>query len=455
MGVLNNEAAEREANKIAFQFKDSNDVIRDMSRAYNTDFSNIRIHTDESADAKVRSAGRDAVASGNDIFFGRGIYESKDPASNALLAHELAHTMQQGSVMSEGAVSESAPMGAEQGGLISWFKNWRDKRKRRKAIKKGTFVHSDEERDAIMSDFKRPNLTTTNGKDWMKKNENGELVTVPKAASWPSDKKFIDSKFRDKWNYQRKMAMPRWYYSERPSEEAYGEMSELFPQMISDSDKSTTEEGALVNFGLRNTGFDVGKKHTELSEKIFDIDNYRNYFKAMSNGGIDYQAILDNSEEWIKPGFGSKIGISKEISEMSKDLMDLIFGNLKTNEGTEYLSFMLDGISGAKVFDQNKEDNKFTPMNYMLNTIFTNQIMKFNSIYQTMPGEDGTVDTNRIKVIMQATKNLQELPLIQRMSDDQRNALPSELKKLYRQYLILESQLKEKVNEFREQKTKK
>lgn len=118
------DAAEREANEIAFRFQNSNDVMGDMSRAYHVDFSNIRIHTDGAADSKVKAAGKDALAKGNDLFFGKGIFESNDPGSKGLLAHELAHTMQQGAAQGgEGAVSEMAPMGAEQGGkLWDWFK---------------------------------------------------------------------------------------------------------------------------------------------------------------------------------------------------------------------------------------------------------------------------------------------------------------------------------------------
>lgn len=119
--------AEREANEIAFRFQDSSDVMADMGRAYHVDFSNINIHTDSAADSKVKAAGKDALTKGNDLFFGKGILESGDPAGKGLLAHELAHTMQQGAAASdmaggEAPVSEMAPMGAEQGGLLDWFK---------------------------------------------------------------------------------------------------------------------------------------------------------------------------------------------------------------------------------------------------------------------------------------------------------------------------------------------
>lgn len=124
--LLQDLAAEKEANEIGSKFMQSSDVVSDMSNEYGVDFSNVSIHHDESAAGKVSERGVDAFASGNDIFFGRGVLESNSPESRGLLAHELTHTMQQ-----DGAdgVSQSAPEGAEQGGLISWFKSLFGKKK--------------------------------------------------------------------------------------------------------------------------------------------------------------------------------------------------------------------------------------------------------------------------------------------------------------------------------------
>lgn len=119
---FNPERAEREANEIGSKFAHSSDVVKDMSRAYRVDFSNIRIHTDNHADSMVRAAGKDALAQGRDIFFGKGIFESGEPAAKELVAHEFAHTMQQG-VVGDAAVMESVPMGVAQGGrLRDWFR---------------------------------------------------------------------------------------------------------------------------------------------------------------------------------------------------------------------------------------------------------------------------------------------------------------------------------------------
>lgn len=122
-------AAEREANDIGRKFMNSTDVVGDMSRAYGADLSAVKIHTDSAAAGMAEQRGVDAFSTGKDVFFGRGIFDKNDPASRGLLAHELSHSLQQGVGGSMGGMQQSAPVGAEQGGLISWFRD----RKRKKA----------------------------------------------------------------------------------------------------------------------------------------------------------------------------------------------------------------------------------------------------------------------------------------------------------------------------------
>ena len=114
-------AAEKEATDIGAKFMHSSDVVGDMSRAYGRDLSSVRIHTDESAARGAAERGVDAFSTGKDVFFARGAFDRSDPASRGLLAHELSHSMQQGVGGGAPALTQSAPMGAEQGGLREWF----------------------------------------------------------------------------------------------------------------------------------------------------------------------------------------------------------------------------------------------------------------------------------------------------------------------------------------------
>ena len=151
-------AAEREANDVGKKFMHSSDVVGDMSRAYGTDLSGVRLHTDGAAAQKAAQRGVDAFSTGGDIFFGHGTFDRNDPASQGLLAHELSHSLQQG-FGEQGGVSQSAPMGAEQGGLLDFFRglfgkkrtpaqeDWdREKQKRLDAL---------DAQDAMAADWKR------------------------------------------------------------------------------------------------------------------------------------------------------------------------------------------------------------------------------------------------------------------------------------------------------------
>lgn len=115
-------AAEQEATDVGRQFMHSQDVIGDMSSAFGQDLSSVRIHTDTGAARRAAERGVDAFSTGRDIYFAQGAYDRGDPASRGLLAHELSHSLQQGVGGGEGIMAQSAPMGAEQGGFLDWFK---------------------------------------------------------------------------------------------------------------------------------------------------------------------------------------------------------------------------------------------------------------------------------------------------------------------------------------------
>jgi hypothetical protein len=59
------------------------------------DFSRVRVHIGDPAAAASRELGARAFTSGNDIVFARGQYAPRTRPGNRLLAHELAHVVQQ------------------------------------------------------------------------------------------------------------------------------------------------------------------------------------------------------------------------------------------------------------------------------------------------------------------------------------------------------------------------
>ena len=71
------------------------DLRERFESSLNADLSSVRVHTgDESASAN-KAVGARAYTVGNDIHFGAGQYQPDDPFGMHLLAHEVAHTVQQ------------------------------------------------------------------------------------------------------------------------------------------------------------------------------------------------------------------------------------------------------------------------------------------------------------------------------------------------------------------------
>jgi uncharacterized protein DUF4157 len=67
------------------------------------DFSRVRIHADEAAAGSARALRANAYSVGRDVVFGSGGYEPETTRGRMLLAHELAHVVQQGAADGRGA----------------------------------------------------------------------------------------------------------------------------------------------------------------------------------------------------------------------------------------------------------------------------------------------------------------------------------------------------------------
>jgi hypothetical protein len=70
-------------------------VQADMGARLGHDFGAVRVHTDAMAAASARQLNARAFTVGRDIVFGAGQFAPSTPAGRALLAHELAHVVQQ------------------------------------------------------------------------------------------------------------------------------------------------------------------------------------------------------------------------------------------------------------------------------------------------------------------------------------------------------------------------
>jgi len=70
-------------------------VRRQMEDGFGHDFSRVRVHTGTAADASARAVAAHAYAAGNNIVFANGQYAPSQTAGQRLIAHELAHVVQQ------------------------------------------------------------------------------------------------------------------------------------------------------------------------------------------------------------------------------------------------------------------------------------------------------------------------------------------------------------------------
>jgi hypothetical protein len=86
-----------------------------MESSFGTDFAGVRLHTDALAAESAAKISAHAYTSGKDIVFAQGSYDPGTPAGQRLIAHELAHVVQQGSgqvagtLTADGSLSISNP----------------------------------------------------------------------------------------------------------------------------------------------------------------------------------------------------------------------------------------------------------------------------------------------------------------------------------------------------------
>ena len=73
------------------------------------DLSDVRVHTDDTADKLNRSVSARAFATGTDVYFAKGEYNPGSADGDKLIAHELAHVVQQRGSSSSGPLTVSEP----------------------------------------------------------------------------------------------------------------------------------------------------------------------------------------------------------------------------------------------------------------------------------------------------------------------------------------------------------
>jgi hypothetical protein len=73
------------------------------------DLSDVRVHTDETSQDLNHAVSARAFATGTDVYFAKGEYNPGSTDGDHLLAHELAHVVQQRGAASSGPLTVSQP----------------------------------------------------------------------------------------------------------------------------------------------------------------------------------------------------------------------------------------------------------------------------------------------------------------------------------------------------------
>lgn len=81
-----------------------------MENSMGADFSNVRIHAGQASHEASTAIGARAFTHGGDIHFANGEFNPSTKAGKHLLAHELAHTIQQGAARPDRKKEEKAPV---------------------------------------------------------------------------------------------------------------------------------------------------------------------------------------------------------------------------------------------------------------------------------------------------------------------------------------------------------
>ncbi len=84
-------------------------LSRSMGAKFGADFSGVRFHTDERAAALSNRFSAQAFTVGSHVFFARGAFQPSTPDGLRLVAHELAHTIQQGGAQQKASSTAAAP----------------------------------------------------------------------------------------------------------------------------------------------------------------------------------------------------------------------------------------------------------------------------------------------------------------------------------------------------------
>lgn len=85
------------------------DLAATLSSSYGDPLNDVSVHTGPSADSLARAVSARAFTVGSDIFFASGEYNPATPSGQELIAHEVAHVVQQRGAPDSGPLTVTTP----------------------------------------------------------------------------------------------------------------------------------------------------------------------------------------------------------------------------------------------------------------------------------------------------------------------------------------------------------
>ena len=414
-------AAEREADEIGQKFRNSSDVVGDMSRAYGADLSSVKIHTDSGAADMVAQQGVDAFSTGTDVFFGRGAFNPGNADSRGLLAHELAHSLQQGVGGGMGAVQQSAPLGAAQGG---WLSNlFRGKKKKK-----------NQEEELVISDVL-----------------GAEKDTSSEAAAHMARNTVFEPKRGGTLNHDKIDDFINSFGLDSGNGLSYLEASNRSYQKTVDENGKKILEGkrradAYVNLGMR-----MDQNKSAIAEKAMRgdlysglIDDYADMMKYLGENGVDFTKVKAEGKinSAIQDIGGSIDKLTYAEGEGYEDLLGKVvtmFGKrFLSDESLDYVDVFHNAIGNADVFGGEKYGMTGVSgyaLQHMMSTVGGNmtQLAK-NEKLKSTPNA-GVVGYN-------VGRAMGSLPKLAMMPEDK---VPENMRSLRLRYLQLQDELDNKL----------
>lgn len=325
-------AAEQEANDIGRKFMNSTDVVGDMSRAYGADLSSVKIHTDSAAAGMAEQRGVDAFSTGKDVFFARDAFDKNNPESRGLLAHELSHSLQQGVGGGLGGMQQSAPLGAEQGGLLTWFRD----RKARKANRKMMELEREntvsdvldgrkvEANDASLS--KDESRYLTNMQDINKKrydyiqaygaegmDKNGYML--PEDVAYSGRGKYLTTRFTTKEGrdaYVEVSRNPQLLNDKKVRDSLLGHFEKEMPEVFKQTENLSQQEYEQKVLRGENYGA------TRLLARLYDYHATKNDEKILNAGAANFSFTPFTQEEENQILADGSLSLAEKDERISK-----------------------------------------------------------------------------------------------------------------------------------------